>query len=141
MLSAGAAGVDSLNISYVDIFVKLLISFLVPTLAGKALREFVPAVFRFQREHKVTLSIISNTNLVRGRAVFRATDHIMPYRRWHGLLRCQWSAAVQRKLMNLLSAGSRAYSEAQLQLPQTSAGCHVCCCDCFGQQHATCVQG
>ena len=64
MLSGGAAGVESLNINFVDIFVKLLISFMVPTVLGKALRELVPAVFRFQREYKTTLSVISNTNLV-----------------------------------------------------------------------------
>eukprot|EP00898_Chlorokybus_atmophyticus_P007212 jgi/Chlat1/7492/Chrsp61S07014 len=63
LLSGDAAGVAKLNISFVDIFVKLLISFLVPTLLGKGLREFSPAALNFQRKYKQELSIISNTNL------------------------------------------------------------------------------
>ncbi|KAK9817989.1 hypothetical protein WJX72_005394 [[Myrmecia] bisecta] len=39
LLSGGAAGTENLNIDYLDIFVKLLISFFVPTVCGKAIRE------------------------------------------------------------------------------------------------------
>lgn len=38
LLSSGAPGVEDLNVDFVDIFVKLLISFLVPTVIGKSLR-------------------------------------------------------------------------------------------------------
>jgi len=63
MLKKGAAGVDSLTINALDIFVKLLISFLVPTLAGKALRELCPPVNRFQKAQKPALSMLSNSVL------------------------------------------------------------------------------
>jgi solute carrier family 10 (sodium/bile acid cotransporter), member 7 len=53
----------SLNIDFWDIFVKLLISFLVPTLIGKALRELVPAVYAFQKKYKKVLSVTSNSML------------------------------------------------------------------------------
>ena len=61
--SAGRAGVDGLDISYADIFVKLLISSLIPTVIGKLLRDFVPPVARFVRAHKTFLSIVNNTSL------------------------------------------------------------------------------
>lgn len=63
MLSEDSDGVESLNINFVDIFVKLLISFLVPTVAGKALRDLVPSINAFQARYKKTLSLISNTML------------------------------------------------------------------------------
>eukprot|EP00877_Chromochloris_zofingiensis_P005101 jgi/Chrzof1/14592/Cz09g08200.t1 len=63
MLSTAHTGIQDLNINFVDIFVKLLISNLAPTVLGKVLRDLVPAVFTWQREHKVLLSIISNTSL------------------------------------------------------------------------------
>jgi solute carrier family 10 (sodium/bile acid cotransporter), member 7 len=53
----------SLNIDFWDIFVKLLISFLVPTLIGKALRELVPPVYGFQKKYKKVLSVTSNSML------------------------------------------------------------------------------
>jgi sodium/bile acid cotransporter 7 len=61
--SAGNAGVDGLDISYADIFVKLLISSLIPTVIGKVLRDFVPAVTRFVQGHKTLLSLLNNTSL------------------------------------------------------------------------------
>ncbi len=63
LTSAGRAGVDGLDISYADIFVKLLISSLIPTVIGKLLRDFVPPVARFVRGHKAFLSIVNNTSL------------------------------------------------------------------------------
>lgn len=63
MLSSSAAGVENITIDVADIFVKLLISNLVPTVIGKLVREFVPGALKFVRNHKVMLSLISNTNL------------------------------------------------------------------------------
>jgi solute carrier family 10 (sodium/bile acid cotransporter), member 7 len=63
MLSKNSDGVESLNINFVDIFVKLLISFLVPTVVGKALRDLVPSVNAFQAQYKKALSLTSNTML------------------------------------------------------------------------------
>jgi solute carrier family 10 (sodium/bile acid cotransporter), member 7 len=63
MLDEGSGGVDSLKIDVLDIFIKLLISFLVPTLFGKALRDFVPACKAFQAKYKKTLSLVSNSML------------------------------------------------------------------------------
>lgn len=54
VLSGDSAGVEGLSINFLDIFVKLLISFFVPTVIGKALRELCPPVLRFVRAHKVT---------------------------------------------------------------------------------------
>jgi solute carrier family 10 (sodium/bile acid cotransporter), member 7 len=62
MLSKDTHGL-SLNIDFWDIFVKLLISFLVPTLIGKVLRELVPAVNVFVKKYKKVLSVTSNTML------------------------------------------------------------------------------
>ncbi len=61
--SAGDAGLDGLDISYADIFVKLLISSLVPTVIGKLARDFIPAVTRFVKAHKTFLSLVNNTSL------------------------------------------------------------------------------
>ena len=60
---AGQDVVDGLDINYFDIFVKLLISSLGPTLIGKALRDFIPTITRFVRAHKTLLSLVSNTSL------------------------------------------------------------------------------
>lgn len=63
MLEQGSNGVDSLKIDFVDIFVKLVISFLIPTVLGKGMRDFIPAVYEFQKTHKVKLSMFSNSML------------------------------------------------------------------------------
>lgn len=63
MLSSGSSGVAKLDISYVDIFVKLLISFFVPSVVGKVVRETVPQVKPWQKQHKILLGLINNTSL------------------------------------------------------------------------------
>lgn len=63
MLSSGSGGVAKLDINYVDIFIKLLISFFVPSVVGKAVRETVPRVKQWQKQHKVLLGLINNTSL------------------------------------------------------------------------------
>ncbi|KIZ06026.1 hypothetical protein MNEG_1933 [Monoraphidium neglectum] len=62
-LRVGKGGVEDLRINFVDIFVKLLLSFFVPTAIGKGLRELSPPARRFAQAHKQALGIISNTNL------------------------------------------------------------------------------
>lgn len=58
------AGLGSkLSINYAPTFVKLLLSCLVPTVAGKLLREFCPPARRAAAEHKQLLSLFSNFNL------------------------------------------------------------------------------
>eukprot|EP00899_Mesostigma_viride_P014659 jgi/Mesvir1/23194/Mv22658-RA.1 len=61
--SSGSAGVEGLNISIADIFVKLLLSNFVPTLLGKVLRDYCKPVQKFVKANRVRLSLISNTNL------------------------------------------------------------------------------
>lgn len=63
MLSSGSSGIAKLDISYVDIFVKLLISFFVPSMVGKVVRETVPWVKQWQKQHKMLLGLINNTSL------------------------------------------------------------------------------
>ncbi|KAI8463222.1 MAG: SBF-like CPA transporter family-domain-containing protein [Monoraphidium minutum] len=62
-LRVGQGGVEDVTISFLDIFVKLLLSFFVPTAIGKALRELCPPARRFATAHKTGLSVLSNTNL------------------------------------------------------------------------------
>lgn len=63
VLTGAKHGVENLNISYLDLFLKLLLSFTVPTVVGKALREYCPGVLPFVRAHKTALSLFSNTIL------------------------------------------------------------------------------
>jgi sodium/bile acid cotransporter 7 len=63
VLSGAQTGVQKLNISYLDLFLKLLLSFSIPTAIGKILREYVPGVLSFVRAHKTHLSLFSNTIL------------------------------------------------------------------------------
>ncbi|GBF93964.1 sodium Bile acid symporter family [Raphidocelis subcapitata] len=62
-LQAGKGGVDDVTINFLDIFVKLLLSFFVPTMIGKAVRELLPPAKRFAQAHKQALGIFANTNL------------------------------------------------------------------------------
>ncbi|KIZ05648.1 hypothetical protein MNEG_2317, partial [Monoraphidium neglectum] len=58
------AGIGSkLTIDYAPTFVKLLLSCLVPTVAGKLLREFCGPARRLAANHKQKLSLFSNGNL------------------------------------------------------------------------------
>jgi sodium/bile acid cotransporter 7 len=52
-----------LSIDMVALLVNLLITVLVPSLLGKALRELVPAVRAFVTKHKTPLSLFSTANL------------------------------------------------------------------------------
>lgn len=63
MLSAGGAGIEHLNINIADIFVKLLLSNFVPTVAGKLLRDCVPAVGAWVKRNRTPLSLINNSSL------------------------------------------------------------------------------
>lgn len=63
MLTSGNNGIVDLNINIADIFVKLLLSNFVPTLLGKLLRDLVPPVGRWVKNHRVLLSLINNSSL------------------------------------------------------------------------------
>lgn len=51
---------EELKIDYVPLFIKLLLSCLAPTLAGKAARELLPPARRLAEAHGPALSIVSN---------------------------------------------------------------------------------
>jgi len=54
-LSGAKASIDT-----VQLLVKLVISILIPTLVGKALRDFIPGAAKFSKDKKVPLTILSN---------------------------------------------------------------------------------
>lgn len=63
MLAAGTSGVASLNINIADIFVKLLLSNLVPTVLGKLLRDTCKPVGAWVGRNRVLLSLVNNSSL------------------------------------------------------------------------------
>eukprot|EP00882_Tetradesmus_deserticola_P030999 GHRQ01035033.1.p2 GENE.GHRQ01035033.1~~GHRQ01035033.1.p2 ORF type:complete len:248 (-),score=67.41 GHRQ01035033.1:362-1075(-) len=63
MLSAGTSGIQDLHINIAIIFVKLLLSNLVPTVLGKLLRDCVKPVGAWVTRNRTLLSIINNTSL------------------------------------------------------------------------------
>eukprot|EP00882_Tetradesmus_deserticola_P025204 GHRQ01027667.1.p1 GENE.GHRQ01027667.1~~GHRQ01027667.1.p1 ORF type:complete len:309 (+),score=129.95 GHRQ01027667.1:951-1877(+) len=63
MLSAGTSGIQDIHINIADIFVKLLLSNLVPTVLGKLLRDCVKPVGAWVTRNRTLLSIINNTSL------------------------------------------------------------------------------
>eukprot|EP00775_Hariotina_reticulata_P005196 gene5196-5434_t len=63
MLGQGTTGVQGLSINLIDMFVKLLLSVLVPTVLGKLARDLSRPVGAWVKAHRVLLSVVNNTSL------------------------------------------------------------------------------
>jgi len=63
LMRGSASGVATLNVAFLDILAKLLLSVLAPTLVGAAVRTIVPRAHTFQAAHTRSLSMLSAANL------------------------------------------------------------------------------
>lgn len=59
-----SSAIKNIKVNAADLVLKLSVSIIVPLVAGKATREFIPAALRFAKEYKVPLYLINQFQII-----------------------------------------------------------------------------